>query len=370
MADWHCGTGPGLLLLALGLGAGGLGGQTAPPRNIVLVTLDGVRQTDLFGGMDASVVALADDSGIEDSARVWRAYWRDSPEERRRAVMPFFWDSLAPKGLVLGNRARGSVGSITNSQGFSAPGYLEILTGRAQPEVTSNDPIRYPYRTVLQFARRRLGLGRMQVVTFASWENFREYVSSEAGEVYVNAGFDTVPEPFDTPVLARLTALQSRALPVWEGSRLDAFTGSLALEYLRRHRPRVLYLAFNDTDDFAHQRRYDRVLDALHNADAFLQELWQTLQSLAAYRGRTTLIITTDHGRGRTPRDWTDHGQEVSGSEEIWLAVVGPWTPRMGEVPDRAVTQSQVAGTLLTCLGLAPAEFDPGAGAPVEGACR
>ena len=36
-----------------------------------------------------------------------------------------------------------------------------------------------------------------------------------------------------------------------------------------------------------------------------------------AYRGRTTLILTTDHGRGRTPQDWTDHGADVPGSEEI-----------------------------------------------------
>ena len=34
--------------------------------------------------------------------------------------------------------------------------------------------------------------------------------------------------------------------------------------------------------------------DALHALDDFLRELWQTVESLPAYRGRTTLILTTD----------------------------------------------------------------------------
>ena len=40
-----------------------------------------------------------------------------------------------------------------------------------------------------------------------------------------------------------------------------------------------MYFAFNDTDDLAHSRRYDRLLDALHSTDDFLRELWQTVQS-------------------------------------------------------------------------------------------
>jgi hypothetical protein len=343
--------------------------STPPGRRVILVTLDGVRPAEFFGGMDSTVAAYRDSSGIGDSARIWRDYWRATPLERRRALMPFFWDSLAPRGLVAGDPARGSRVSIANGEGFSAPGYLELLTGVPQPTVVSNDPIRYPFETVLQFARRELRLGPMQVAAFASWENFRSYVANRPGEVYVNAGFDTVPEPFNTPGLARLTSLQNRALPAWEGSRLDAFTGGLALEYLRRHHPPVLYIAFNDTDDFAHLRRYGRVLDAIHGADSFLRELWHTVQSLPAYRGRTTLILTTDHGRGLTAGNWTDHGQETAGSSEIWVAVIGPYTTGPAGAGVHA-TQSQVAATLLVCLGLDPAQFSAQAAPPLSGACR
>lgn len=350
--------------------AGPLAAQaSSPPRYVVLVTFDGVRPTDFFGGMDSSIAAFADSSGIGDSARIWQAFWRPAVAERRRALMPFFWDSLAPRGMVLGDPAMAGRATISNQEGFSAPGYLEILTGQAQPTVTSNDPVRYPFETVLQYVRHRLRLGPMQVPTFASWENFRSYVANKDGDVYVNAGYDGIPEPFATPELARLVTLQSRALPAWEESRLDAFTGGLALEYLRRHRPRLMFVSFNDTDDYAHMRRYDRVLEALHNDDVFLRELWQTLQASPVYRGRTTLIITTDHGRGLTGADWTNHGRTTLGSRDIWMAIVGPSTPGGGGA-GMNVTQSQVAATVLACLGLDPSEYSTAAAPPVAGACK
>lgn len=346
-----------------------LAAQGDPGDRVILVTFDGVRVEEFFGGLDTVVSAREEDSGIYDLERLRRDYWRDTPEARRRAVMPFFWDSLAPHGMVLGNPAGGGGVRITNTHGFSAPGYQELLTGRARPDVTSNDPVRYPHQTVLEYVRERLRLPAHRVALFGSWENFRHYAAGREGAVLVNAGYDTLPAALRTPEMERLAELERRALALWEGSRLDAFTGALGLAWLRQHDPRVLYFAFNDTDDLAHARRYDRVLDALHALDGFLAELWRTVESLPAYRGRTTLILTTDHGRGHTPRDWTDHGQGVPGSESMWLAVIGPRTPDRGEVPGLSATQASIAATLLTCLGLAPEDWAGAHAPPVPGAC-
>ncbi len=347
-----------------------LAAQAGQPRHVILVTLDGVRPEDFFGGMDSVVSATDSLSGISNRDRFRTAYWRSTPVERRRALMPFFWDSLAPHGIVLGNAARGSRVTITNSHGFSAPGYQEILTGEAQADVTSNDRIRYGHETVLEYTRRRLGLSREQVAVFGSWENFREYAASHEDGVFVNAGYDSVPGALATPEMRRLAVLQSRALALWDGSRLDAFTGAMALAWLRRYHPRVLYVAMNDTDDLAHSRRYDRVLDAAHSLDGFLWELWRTAESLPEYRGRTTLIVTTDHGRGLTPANWTDHGEAVPGSANIWLAVIGPYTPDRGEVADAPeVHQANIAGTLLACLGLDVRRWNATAADAIPGAC-
>lgn len=359
-----------ILLLLLLLPARPAGGQA--PQSVVLITFDGVRTQEFFAGLD-TVIANADEKfhGIYRPERLRADYWRATPEARRRAVMPFFWDSAAPRALVFGNHAVGSRVTLQNPHRFSAPGYLELLTGRYQPDVTSNDPVRYPHRTVLEYARTSLGLPREKVALFGSWENFRFYAASRDDAVFVNAGYDSLPAGLGTPRMRDLAQLERRALALWEGSRLDAFTGAMALEYLRHYQPRLTYIAFNDTDDLSHNQRYDRVLDALHALDGFLAELAWVLDSVPQYRGRTTVILTTDHGRGLTPADWSDHGEDVAGAEDIWLAVWGPGTRGTGEVRGGpTLVQASVAATVLRCLGLDPAAFSPAAAPAVPGACQ
>ena len=66
----------------------------------------------------------------------------------------------------------------------------------------------------------------------------------------------------------------------------------------------------------------------------------------------TTLIFSTDHGRGEGQSDWRDHGKKVKGAEFIWIGFLGPDTPALGERTNTAmVTQSQVAATLAALLG-------------------
>ena len=57
--------------------------------------------------------------------------------------------------------------------------------------------------------------------------------------------------------------------------------------------------------------------------------------------------------RGRTAQDWSDHGADVAGAEEMWLAIIGPDTPALGErTSGRPVIQSQIASTLAAFLGI------------------
>ncbi|MDH4131493.1 MAG: alkaline phosphatase family protein, partial [Gemmatimonadota bacterium] len=150
--------------------------------------------------------------------------------------------------------------------------------------------------------------------------------------------------------------------PSWEGARLDAFTGAIALEYTRTRHPRLVYVAFNDTDDLSHSRRYDRLLDALNATDGFLKELWTTIQAEPAYRGRTTLIVTTDHGRGRRPEDWSDHGSSVAGAEDIWILLAGAGIAPTGEATGGPpARQAQIAATVVGLLGLPEALLGKGA---------
>ena len=113
----------------------------------------------------------------------------------------------------------------------------------------------------------------------------------------------------------------------------------------------MLFIGLGETDEWGHGRRYDLYLDSAYNADKFLAELWDTLQKTPQYKDKTTLIITTDHGRGDTRVDWTDHGKNVPLAEYIWIAVLGPDTPAMGVRENMETTQSQVAATIAHVLG-------------------
>ena len=344
----------------------------ADDRHVILLTLDGVRVQEMFTGMDPVIANAPEaESGVYDMDVTRKRYWRETAAERREALMPFFWKTLAPAGLVVGNPALGSPVTVRNNQWFSYPGYSEILTGEPQPEIQSNDFVRYPHETVLDYVHRKLGLNFTDVAQIGSWDGFKYAASRKDGTFFMSGAYDFLPAALSTPELELMAGLRREVLENWEESSNDALTFRLALGYLKKHRPRLLWLGLGQSDDWAHAKRYDRVLDYLHLADSWIGELWQALQSDPHYRGRTTLIVTTDHGRGRTPADWHDHGVGIEGAQDIWVAVMGPDTTAMGEVEGlTGVTQSSVAATLLQYLGFDHREFNPMSGAPIPASLK
>jgi len=131
--------------------------QAADPGDaIVLVTLDGARTEEIFGGLDLDVLksTLKPEQKVEASP-LYQRFWADTPEARRQKILPFFWTLVTEQGSIAGNRALGSSATLTNKHWFSYPGYSEILLGQAfDADITSNDPIRYPRETVLERLRQ------------------------------------------------------------------------------------------------------------------------------------------------------------------------------------------------------------------------
>jgi bisphosphoglycerate-independent phosphoglycerate mutase (AlkP superfamily) len=146
--------------------------------------------------------------------------------------------------------------------------------------------------------------------------------------------------------------LRQEARPPWKDSVYDAFVFHAAMDYLKAHEPRVLYVALGDTDEWAHAGNYERYLDSVARSDRWLQELWEAVSSRPAYRGRTSLLVTTDHGRGDGPEEWGKHGAEIAGADSVWVALIGPDTPPLGERHDHEpLTLSQVAATVGALVG-------------------
>ena len=93
-------------------------------------------------------------------------------------------------------------------------------------------------------------------------------------------------------------------------------------------------------------------LASIANVDRFIRDLWETVQSMPEYRDTTTLLLTTDHGRGAGLEDWKTHGKAIAGSREWWAAALGPDTPALGERENVApVVQAQIAATIAKFLG-------------------
>jgi len=135
--------------------------------------------------------------------------------------------------------------------------------------------------------------------------------------------------------------------------RLDAFTFYYGLEYMKKNKPRVMYFAFDETDDFAHAGEYGAYLNSANYTDRFIAELWTYLQADAQYKNKTTIIVTCDHGRGNDAERWKHHGQKIAEADQIWFAAIGPDTQPTGEMKGESqFYQNQVAKTLAAFLGL------------------
>jgi phosphopentomutase len=163
---------------------------------------------------------------------------------------------------------------------------------------------------------------------------------------------DTTPPGEAGPVQAFVEQLLAQHPWPWREESYDMFTFQAAKEYLVRKKPRVFYVNFGENDEWAHAGRYDHYLTSIVNVDRFIRELWETAQALPEYRGTTTLILTTDHGRGAGLASWKTHGESVPESREWWVAALGPDTPALGERENAGVmTQAQIAATIAKFVG-------------------
>lgn len=327
----------------------------AEGQRLILVTMDGTRWQDVFRGPDKALVADPKVTQPDWKADVEKA-WATGP-----MVMPFVHSLPGQGGVLYGNRDAGECMRVTNPMWFSYPGYNEMLTGRPDPSITTNDKVWNPNKTFLEWLGGRPGFAG-QVRMYGTWDVFPYIINTRRSGVPVN-GEAAGAQPTETRTMRMAQ---------------DALRSAAGL--------RVLYVALGDTDTFAHEANYAQYLASMNRDDDFIAELWRMAQADPAWRGRTTLIVTTDHGRGgKAGAYWTEHGSAAAwklapadytiadpegfiGSDEIWLAAIGPGVhpaPQIALKPAACLTQSQIAASALTALGEDWKAFNAGAGAPL-----
>ncbi|MCU1283677.1 MAG: putative superfamily protein [Acidobacteriales bacterium] len=324
--------------------------QELKTRNVVLIVTDGLRWQEVFHGADQSL--MNKENGVEDVRGLRKDFARDSANESRQALLPFIWGEVARKGQIYGNRDKQSFATVTNGLKFSYPGYNEMFTGHADARIKSNDYGPNPNVTVFEWLNQ-LPEFHGRVAAFGTWDAFPRIFNRERAGFLIRGGWELPLAASGklTPAQALLNDLYTNTTRLWDDLLYDSFLQAAVMDNIQRQHPRVLFVGYGETDEWAHKVRYDQTLRSAHNVDHFIAELWKTMQGMPEYRDATTFIITTDHGRG-SGKDWKYHGEGTDGAENIWIAVMGPDTSAMGERSQlKSVTQSQITATLAAFLG-------------------
>ena len=326
---------------------------TAPPRaaapqlrNVVVVTIDGVRRQEIFNGVDRALAAEGDR--------------RDG-----RALLPNLY-RLIDRGVALGAPGRGAPMLASGPNFVSLPGYREILTGRRAADCTDNDcgPMEEP--TLLEEFRWARELPPSEVAAISSWETIERATSFDPRAITISAGrHGGVTRDglrVSPAAAARLDEVaQSRAWPGHSDYRPDALSASLALTYLETKRPRFLYVSLGDTDEYAHRGDYAGYLRALSAFDNFLGQLMARVDASDTSSADTLFVVTSDHGRSP---NFSDHGSDPTASP-VWLVAAGGPIPARGLTPAaRPRRLADIAPTVRALLGI-PADDSPRAGAPI-----
>jgi hypothetical protein len=307
--------------------------NTVRPLNaenkLFIITLDGFRWEELFTGADSSLVS--DPQINTDTSLAKALYWSDDETQRREELMPFFWSVIAKQGELFGNRKYHNNVNVANPYALSYPGYSELLTGSVDYSIWKNEKKKNQNKNILEELNTSSTYAG-KVAAFTSWELFPYILDKEEkGSFVLNSGLQKIDGKDLTPAQSLVNRIQQKVSDKNVPTRYDELTYVACKEYILKNSPSVVLLSFSGTDNAAHNERYDQYLQQANNADRMIGELWRLLQSIPDYQGRTTFLITTDHGRGKKT-NWHDHGFFVPGSSQTWYALLGNKIVPQGEM--------------------------------------
>jgi len=329
--------------------------SNTPAENIFIITTDGFRWQEFFTGADT--LLLFNEKFTPGRSTMEMMYWAAKAEERRKKLMPFCWNVLVKQGQIFGNRIYDNKMNVANPYAISYPGYNEIFTGSAGYSVSSNRKTNNPNLNILEYLNSKPRY-KGKIAAFTSWDVFPYILNEERSGLVVNAGYENIEDDHMTESDRLFNAVQQESVFEKSNTRHDRLTFVAAKEYIQKHRPKIVYIGFGETDEYAHNRRYDLYLQQANEFDRMLAELWHWVQTTPGYKDNTLFIITTDHGRGQKESNWDKHGLFTKGSSQTWLAVMGPGIEPVGEIKkDQQIYQKQLAKTIATLLG---ERFQPG----------
>ena len=318
----------------------------AQEPKVILVTLDGVRWKEVFRGVEKSI--LDNKKYTSTIKQTTDAFWNEDSIKRREILMPFTWKTIKEKGVILGNRDAENFVNLNNKHLWSYPGYNEIITGKADDiNIVNNKAIPNSNVSVFEIANQQNELnGKVMVV--GSWMMYPNIFNQERSKILINAGYQQSFNPNKTEKELLIERFQQETPREWNGTRFDIFTHEFALEAMKNQKPKLLFIGYGEADDFGHDEDYDQYINAINRNDRMIEELWNYVQSDPFYKDQTTIIITTDHGRGNG-NEWTDHNDKVIGSDEGFILMIGNGI-KPNKIKKKQTSVNQIASTIADLL--------------------
>ncbi|MDI9337397.1 MAG: alkaline phosphatase family protein [Alphaproteobacteria bacterium] len=321
----------------------------AAQENLIIVIIDGLRWQEVFQGIDPF---NAPKDVATNKNLVLNKFWDSDPKKSRAKIFPFFWNTVVSQGQIWGNRDIGNKVSVKNPYKFSFPGYSEIFCGFVDNKINTNDYGNNPHVNVLEFLNS-LPQYKDKVAVFTAWDGFIRILNVSRSKLYIKAGTDLYGDANPDAEQQLLNTLKSNSYIYTydQNKMLDQYTFYGAFDYLKKNKPKVLFIGLAEVDNFGHKFDYSAYITSAKQDDKWLSDLWNFIQNDSFYKNNTTLFITTDHGRG-IKDNWPYHWTDVPRSEETWFAVIGPKIAANGEVNlSRNIYSGQLASTYAKILG-------------------
>jgi hypothetical protein len=245
-------------------------GQEPSDQNVFIVVIDGVRYSETFG----------------------------DPQHR---YIPMIWNVLRPKGAII-------TSFYNRGQTVTSGAHGSLLTGNEswlhQEHIEppySEDELSRPFTpTLFEHYRAATGADASKAWLIANHARFLEGVSYSRHPAYGPAyGATWFYGPgSDYQMWQRLAAVMDQ------------------------YHPRLVTVNLHQTDMYAHQGSWEGYTMHILMADLIVYQLWSKIERHPFYSGRTTLIVTSDHGRHT--RDFTDHGDCCDGCQHVMFLALGP----------------------------------------------
>jgi hypothetical protein len=278
--------------------------QAYDTENLILVSIDGIRDLEAFS-------------------------CEFPPQDDNHPYIPFIYDQLKPQGTAY-TEMYNIFCTITS------PGHASMLTGNW--EIFPNYNIDHYHTrswspTIFEYARKELNLSRSDTWCVVGKLNCVENNWSLHPEYGEDFGANLIKYP--------------------DGYKYetDSLTTDKALEIMEADHPSLLFVNLQDVDTAGHSGIYELYLAAIRKADRAVQRFWNRIQEDPFYSGKTTLMVTTDHGR-HSPGygGFQNHGGMCHGCKHVMFLAVGPDTPADQEI-SRRVYQIDIAPTIGELMG-------------------